>query len=225
MQVYNDKNRANYDRVWYVPVPVQYRPSPNDISKAAAVDNNKGTNSAGLGDRMTATAQNIANGWNSQSESVRYGSNQDAVRTALGSVNSYLLADGQIELTLDQIDQLRARPPVLQHADAASNSVYKTAVRNFWFQRAVAIGKYVHVQVAAVFQNEVGLTDNGNNAGPDFSYRLNNGPVVYYEILPTSQKSLAAHAERSMNTNLWRAVFYDRNAINNPDLVGEALDN
>ena len=44
----------------------------------------------------------------------------------------------------------------------------------------------------------------------------NTTRTVYFEILPDTQTSRAAHARRGMKTFLYRAVYYNRNAINSP---------
>ena len=193
-------NQSGYSATWWVPAkttPSAYAPALDNITK--------------LGNQLTEAAQKWADAWTNQTEDFRYDSYLNTVNKELNTINGFLPANQQI--TLNQIDVQGARFPTLDE----SNTVYNKAVRNFWFQRSVAIGQFVHTNLNKQFQGTPGLTyTEAPKPGPDFKYVSDTGRTVYFEVLPNTTTSLRAHAERSMNAYLYRAVFYNRNAINNP---------
>ena len=190
-------NQSGYSATWWV--PAKTTPPPD----APALDN-----ITKLGNQLTEAAQNWADSWTNQNEDVRYDSYLNTVNKELNTINGFLPANQQI--TLNQIDVQGARFPTLDE----SNTVYNKAVKLFWIKRASAIGQYVHIKLSQQFvPSTPGLTYSSK--GPDFEY-VRDGKTTYYEVLPETASGLEDHAKRSMKNFLFRAVFYNRNTINNP---------
>jgi hypothetical protein len=167
--------------------------------------------SSHLGDDLEASAQGFADGWPSRPLDERYGSYRTACEDALERINVFLRERNLPVLTLAQIDA-GARPPSLPGVEG-----YETALKSFWSQRATAIGVYVHTKVGQAFAGRPGFTVFPiNNAGPDFKYDQDDR-TAYFELMPSTPSSLKKHANRAMNTFLYRAVFYNRTAVNQWD--------
>jgi hypothetical protein len=204
---YNTVSDSNgYSRPWWKP---KSNTPPARLQSDPCKDK-----STGLGDRLRTSAQALADGWKNQTEQNRYGSRLDStIRGLLLDINAFLRDDGKPELSLSDIDIGGQRFPAL----STSIGAYTNTIRQFWFHRSVSIGWYVHTKLEAEYRNEPGLTYNGG-VGPDFNYTFTTpegSRTIYFEVLPDTAPGRAAHAKRGMNTYLYRAVYYNRNAINN----------
>jgi hypothetical protein len=202
MFVSSKENPVSYSKIWWRPRGTNV----NTLETTPCVDH-----STGLGDRLQAKAQSLADGWTAMSEAIRYGARlQSTIVPRLVEINGYLAADGKPTVTLEQIDRQGVRFPSLTTA----NTSFTPAVKDFWFHRSVAIGCYVHDETALAFALEAGLTYTVHpTPSPDFTY-VKDGKTTYFEIMP--ETSLADHSRRGMNTFVYRAIFYNRNTINNP---------
>ena len=119
---------SNYNRLWWKPKAVKLpqvatEPCPDDKT--------------GLGDRIGAKAQELADGWTAKIDSTRYGAlYSPTIVNIIARINSFLAEDGKPTLTLDEIDKQGKRFAALSNSNASFNK----AVGTFWLTRSTAIG-------------------------------------------------------------------------------------
>jgi hypothetical protein len=196
-----------YSQTWWVPasmMPVSGKPVNPAITAAATIDQ-----TANIGNILQTQAQQIADGWASQSDTNRYGNYFSAISTLLANINA-LLPTGATAFTLDGID----RGTETLKANYTSTA-FNDAVNTFYQRRGFYIGTAIHNQLAQWLTNNpiAGLSYSGPNTGPDFVYTTTNSSgqktTVYFEVLTRSKLSLSVHADKPYSGNLWRAVFYN----------------